>query len=41
MVYKEITAEGKSVINDRCSHLPSKFSVNESHDKIPTMFWSP
>ena len=38
--YKEVSSEENSVVNDHCSHLPLKFSVNVKvlQDKLPTMY---
>ena len=40
---REVSADENSVVNDHCSHLQLKFSVNvkDRQDKLPTMYWLP
>ena len=43
MAYKEVSADENSAVNNHCSHLPLKFSVNvkDRQDKLPMMYWLP
>ena len=43
MADKEVSSEENSVVNDHCSHIPLKISVNvkDRQEKLSTMYWLP